>query len=186
MAEPAPSASSPSAAPPRVPLVDYVVVFLILLATGGALVSITRAAPSFDREPRALLQPVFSMVLLTAIVWLGMAFVRNGAVALGVASVRYYATYDRDAPPDWIERPARAFNNLMEIPMLFYVLAALELALHRIDSAEVTLAWLFVGSRVVHAAVYVLWNRVSIRFAAYTAGCVTLAVMWARFAASTL
>jgi hypothetical protein len=28
------------------------------------------------------------------------------------------------------------------------------------------------------------WNRVSIRFATYTAGCVTLAVMWARFAAS--
>ena len=33
------------------------------------------------------------------------------------SSWRSWAT---EAPPDWIERPARTFGNLMEVPTLFY------------------------------------------------------------------
>jgi hypothetical protein len=173
-------------APSRSLTTEYVVVAGILTATIGALVSITSAAPSFDAEPRALLAPVFAMALLTAAVWTAMVLVRNISVMRGVASTRYYEAYRGDMPPDWIERPARTFNNLMQVPTLFYVACVFMVALHRIDPAAVALAWLFVAIRSVHAIVYIVWNRVSLRFATFTASCITLAVLWARFAAATL
>ena len=165
---------------------DYVAVGAILAATIAALVWITGTAPSFDAPPKALLAPVFAMALLTAIVWTAMVLVRNTSVLRGLASARYYEAYSGEAPPDWIERPARAFNNLMQIPTLFYVACGLMIALRQIDPVEVSLAWIFVGLRAAHAAVYIAWNRVSIRFALYTAGCITVAVMWARFATAAL
>jgi hypothetical protein len=167
-------------------MTDYAAVGVLLAATTSALVAITKPAPVFVAEPRALLAPVFAMGLLTAVVWVAMALVRNLSVLLGRASVRYYQTYATDTPPDWIERPARTFNNLMEVPTLFYVVCALMIATRQIDPVQVTLAWLFAGTRAVHALVYIFWNRVSIRFAMYTASCLTLGVMWARFGASVL
>jgi hypothetical protein len=165
---------------------EYVLAGAILADTTAALVSITSAAPLLHAEPRALLAPLFAMALLTAVVWLAMALVRNVSVMMGLASVRYYKAYASDAPPDWIERPARTFGNLMEVPTLFYVVSLLMIALRQIDPAQVTLAWLFVATRAAHALVYILWNRVSVRFAMYAASCITLAVMWARFASTAL
>jgi hypothetical protein len=170
----------------RPPMIEYAVVGALLAAATAVLVSVTRPAPLFDAEPKALLAPVFAMGLLTAVVWLAMALVRNTSVLRGLASVRYYQTYTSHAPPDWIERPARTFNNLMQVPTLFYVICTLMIALHQIDPVQVTLAWMFVATRTAHALVYTLWNRVSIRFAMYTASCLALGVMWVRFGAAVL
>lgn len=173
-------------APARSLFGEYFAVGAILAATIAVLVGITSAEPSIDPEPKALLAPVFAMVLLTALVWLAMAVVRNASVVRGLASVRYYEAYKEDLPPDWIERPARAFNNLMQVPTLFYVACSLMIALRHIDRVEVSLAWCFVLLRTVHAGVYIGWNRVSIRFATYAAGCIVLGVMWMRLAAAVL
>jgi len=51
------------------------------------------------------------------------------------------------------------------------------------DAAQVQLAWVFVGARVVHAIVYIGLNHVPSRLGAYVAGCATLAVIWFRFVA---
>src|SRR6201999_4477648 len=97
----------------------------------------TGAAPSFGAPPKALLSPIFTLACLTAAVWTAMALVRNTSVMRGLASPRYYEAYSGEAPPDWIERPARTFNNLMQIPMLFYVVCGLMIALRQIDPVEV-------------------------------------------------
>ena len=40
---------------------------------------------------------------------------------LGRASVRYYRDYaGANAPVEWIERPARTFDNPMQLPQLFH------------------------------------------------------------------
>ena len=169
-----------SPASPRTPTADYVVVGVILTAVTALLVSVTGSAPVAE-EPNALLGPVFALVGVTTLVWFTMLVVRNASVMRGIASVRYYESYQSDVPPDWIERPARTFNNLMQIPTLFYVLCSLMIATHKVDHAQVVLAWIFVITRAVHAAIYILVNRVSLRFAAYVAGCLALGVMWTRF-----
>lgn len=135
-----------------------------------------------ERTPRELIQPMIGLFGLTAIVWVLMFVFRNIAVARGVAAIRYYQIYGGDAPPEWVERPARTFMNLLEVPVLFYVVCLLMLQTGQWDGVQVSLAWLFVGLRFLHAAVYIGLNYVPLRLATYVMGCVTLAVIWCRFA----
>ena len=90
------------------------------------------------------------------------------------------------APAEWVERPARAYMNLLEAPILFYVACALMLVTGKFDGTQVVLAWVFVLTRAVHAFIHIGFNYVPLRFTAFMAGSLTLAVLWARFAAQNL
>ena len=160
----------------------------LLLAAFVALLWFVASRPPgvIELEPRQLIQPVIALAGLTAIVWVLMFVFRNIAVARGLARVGYYRGYAGDAPPEWVERPARTFMNLLEVPVLFYVVALLMLQTREWDSVQTSLAWLFVGLRYVHAAVYIGINVVPLRLAAYVMGCLTLAVIWFRFAAAVV
>ena len=81
-----------------------------------------------------LIRPIVALVALTGLVWALMVVVRNTAVFRGAASIGYYRGYTGNAPPEWIERPARAFMNLLEVPVLFYVVCVLMLVTQRFDS----------------------------------------------------
>ncbi len=158
----------------------YAVITAVLTAFFAFLYWLVRGADAVAVDGRALLPPLFVLVGLTTVVWLAMLVVRNASVALGKATVEYYRTYGGNAPPDWIERPARTFMNLLEVPILFYVACVLMLVTHYCDEGQIRLAWLFVVLRVVHAAIYIGLNHVPSRFASYAAGCVTLWVLWVR------
>src|SRR5262249_32739481 len=110
----------------------------------------------------------------------------NVSVAVGKVAMRYYQNYRDDVPPEWIERPARTFMNLLEVPVLFYVACLLMLSAQACDAAQVTLAWIFVATRLAHALIYIGINHVPTRFAAYVTGCVTLGVIWTRMAYALL
>jgi hypothetical protein len=181
------TSSATSKAPSARPnLVEYGIVTAALAATIAALVVASGHTEKAGVRTYSLLGPLFSLLLLTAVVWLAMVLARNVSVALGKVSAQYYAAYSGSgAPPDWIERPARTFNNLMQVPMLFYVLVSLMMATGAVDAAQILLAWIFVATRVVHAFIYIVFNQVAYRFASYTAGCITLGVLWVRFAEQT-
>ena len=63
---------------------------------------------------------------------------------------------------------------------------ALALVTRQADLLFVVLAWLFVVSRIVHAAIHSGGNNVVLRFQAYVFGLVVLAVMWIAFAVGIL
>ena len=168
--------------PERPPSSDYIAVAIILVATVGLLTQVTRWSEGPPPIPGALIPPVVALVALTGLVLLITAVVRNLAVLRGEASQRYYLDYATDAPSERVERPARTFNNLFQVPMLFYVACALMIATDQIDRIQVTLAWLYVAARAVHAIIYIVFNRIAYRFAVYLASCIILGVLWTRFA----
>jgi len=138
-------------------------------------------------EPEALIAPVVALVGLTAVVFVLMLLARNVSVIRGTATIAYYQAYrPADAPDERIERATRTFMNLLEVPVLFYVVCILMLVTRQCDAAQVQLAWAFVGMRVLHAVIYIGINYVPARLGAYLAGCVTLAVIWSRFATQAL
>jgi hypothetical protein len=70
----------------------------------------------------------------------------------------------------------------MEQPTLFYAVA-LVLALSGAgDGVNLTLAWAYVGLRVVHSLVQILINKVMIRFAIFTISSLVLLAMAVRAA----
>ncbi len=166
----------------------YLLVGVILAAFVAMLVAVVRTAPAriVQGEAAALIQPVVALVVLTAIVGLMMVVYRNVAIIRGTASERYFRTFTADMPAEWVERPTRTYMNLLELPVLFYVVCLLMLTTGRFDSVQVLLAWLFVITRYVHAFIYIGFNHVPLRFAAFLTGVLTLAVIWTRFAEQNL
>ena len=159
---------------------EYTGVVVFLVAYGIGLSQATeQRGPVPPNE--ALLGPIATMVGLTAVVWLAMLVFRNYAVIRGTITGEYFSTYSGSLPPDWIERPARTFNNLMQVPTLFYVACAFMMILQRVDHVAVLLAWIYVLTRVAHASIYMIWNYVPARFATWVASWIALCVLWVRF-----
>jgi hypothetical protein len=157
--------------------------FVAMLA---AIVTATPGAAQFGQKPEALIRPVVALAGLTALVWGLMVVWRNLAVIRSRVALRYFRSYASDAPAEWIERPTRAYMNLLELPVLFYAACALMLATGKFDGVQVALAWVFVLARCVHAFIHIGFNYVPLRFTAFFAGSVTLGVLWVRFAAQNL
>jgi hypothetical protein len=167
---------------PRPPVSDYLGVGLILTATIVGLVALTSGDSAVPASAGELIPPVVSLVALTFAVLLVTAAVRNLAVWSGTASPDYYRDYVSQHPGEKLERPARAFNNLLQVPMLFYAACALMIASGVVDDVQVTLAWLYVLLRLLHALAYIVWNRLAYRFALFAASTIVLGVLWGRFA----
>jgi hypothetical protein len=172
----------PSQTAPQVGWADYLRVGLLLFAFSALLVIVKLLASVAEARPERLLLPVFAAVALTAIVWLLMVIVRNTSVMRGLVSPEYYVAYTSQPPAEWVERPARAFNNLMQVPTLFYVVCVLMLVTGAVDQAQLAYAWIFVAVRALHACVYIGWNHVAYRFTAWVASCIVLGALWTRFA----
>ncbi len=164
----------------------YLLIGVILAAFVAVLVAVVRTTSASAHVAQgaaaALIQPVVALVVLTAIVGLMMVVYRNVALIRGAASARYFRTFTADQPAEWVERPARTYMNLLELPVLFYVVCLLMLTTGRFDPVQVSLAWLFVITRYAHAFIYIGFNDVPLRFTAFLTGVVTLAVIWTRFA----
>jgi hypothetical protein len=163
-------------------LKDYLRVVTFLAVFAGLLAFVTARARDVAAEPKAVLGPMFALVALTALVWLLMVIVRNASVLRGLVSAKYFVDYRSNPPAEWAERPANTFNNLMQVPTLFYVVCLLMMQTGQLDHAQVWLAWIFPAARLLHAIAYIGWNRLPSRFASWVAGCITLGVIWTRFA----
>lgn len=160
----------------------YLLIGAILAAFVALLAGVVWMTPAHGVQDAAVIQPLVALVVLTAVVALFMLVYRNLALLRGAASARYFKTFTADQPAEWVERPARTYMNLLELPVLFYVVCLLMLTTRRLDSIQVALAWVFVATRYAHAFIYIGFNYVPLRFVAFLSGVLTLVVIWARFA----
>jgi hypothetical protein len=126
---------------------------------------------------KALIGAVLVQVLLTFVLlyWLGIARARSAR--RGEVRVKDVAL--SSVPwPDRLKQIANAYQNQLEVPVLFYVAALLAIVAGVVDAFAVGLAWAFVALRIVHAAIHVTHNVVIRRFQVFVAGVVVLSVMW--------
>jgi hypothetical protein len=87
----------------------------------------------------------------------------------------------REPWPDDAKLASNAFDNQFQLPVLFYVAVFAALYLGPVWF-EAALAWGFVISRIVHAAIHVTSNHVIRRFTAYVTGYAILVVFWLELA----
>jgi hypothetical protein len=73
------------------------------------------------------------------------------------------------------------FRNLFEVPVLFYALIGVALAVQHTPAWLVYGAWLFVALRVIHSLIHCSYNRVMHRLAAFLAGFVLMVALWIAF-----
>ena len=126
----------------------------------------------------AILYPVLALAALTF------------AVAIVMARRRFREIRERRIRPQELAsaaamstvlndtRAADNFRNLFELPVLFYPVILIVYSGKFAAPIYIALAWLFVGSRLIHSVIACTSNRVRHRFYAYLAGFFTLAAMW--------
>jgi hypothetical protein len=70
--------------------------------------------------------------------------------------------------------------NLLEIPVLFYVVSIVAFAAHLADPPAVVLAWTYVGLRVLHSLVHLTYNNVIHRLVVFAASNGVLVIILVR------
>jgi hypothetical protein len=68
--------------------------------------------------------------------------------------------------------------NLLEVPVLFYVVCLVYFVSGITAAAFVTLAWAYVATRVVHSLIHVTYNKVMHRLIAFVASNIIVVTMW--------
>ena len=129
-------------------------------------------------DSNQLIFPMFAMVLLTFSVVARLFFARRKSVAEGKVNAEYFKVYQGGAEPEASAQLARHFANLFEAPVLFYAVVAFALITKGADTLMIVLAWLFVLTRIVHAAIHIGPNKVRWRSPAFALGFAIVVIMW--------
>lgn len=128
----------------------------------------------------AILYPVFVQVALTFVLMFRMAFARRSDLVSRRVHPKDIAL-GQSAWPEPTLKVSNSFGNQFEVPVLFYLLAVLCVVTRLGDLVLVTLAWVFVITRIAHAYIHTSGNIVMRRGAAFGLGVVVLLVMWIWF-----
>ena len=83
--------------------------------------------------------------------------------------------------PGEVSIPNRNLMNLLELPILFYVLCLTMYVSSKVTPIELNLAWTYVGLRAAHSLVHLTFNSVLVRLSVFGASNVVLIMMWALF-----
>ena len=118
---------------------------------------------------KAILLPVVALVAWTFVMWGWMYVTRIPAIRN--ARMRL----DPNAPrgeqmatlPPIVRWKADNYNHLFEQPTLFYAVALVLFALDAGQGLALTLAWAYVGARVIHSVFQSTKNVIEIRFALF-------------------
>ena len=137
-------------------------------------------------QQELILYPAIALVGLTLVVWVLLYWRRIRALRDRRLSPEAFKTRASRLPLEEAASASDNFQNLLELPVLFYVLVLALHATQRVDAGFLVLAWGFVVMRVVHSIVHVGYNRVMHRFIAYFVGALLLWAAWLRFAWSLL
>ena len=132
-------------------------------------------------QQNTILLPVFAQILLTFGIGIWMARLRFRAVRQGNLNPRYYELNRGGKLPDYLARVSHNYDNLLALPVLFYVVCILLLVTHRAETAQIILAWVFVASRYLHSYIHTTYNRVAHRMRAFMVGVASLMAMWLLF-----
>jgi len=84
---------------------------------------------------------------------------------------------DLPSLPPWATNVADNYNHLMEQPTIFYAVALSLQLLGQTHQINITLAWVYVGLRVLHSLVQALGNIVIIRFTIFIISSIVLAML---------
>ena len=118
------------------------------------------------------------LVILTVVIMVLTARVRIGSVKSGAVPESYYNLMEGHAVPELVSKTTRNFNNLFEVPTLFYAGGAVYLALDQTGQAAVISAWVFVAARVLHSIIHLSYNNPLHRMVVFAIGNLSVLVMW--------
>ncbi|MFO0623725.1 MAG: MAPEG family protein [Polyangia bacterium] len=132
----------------------------------------------------SLLSPVIGLVGWSFVMWAWMYATRIPAMFAQKMKP------DPNAPrgeqmaqlPANVRWKADNYNHLMEQPTLFYAVAIVLALVSKRPELDATIAWSYVGLRVLHSFVQAVINKIELRFALFMVSSLVLLVLTVRAA----
>ena len=125
-----------------------------------------------------MIYAMFAMVVLTFMVGIVAVVNRVKSVNNGSVKIKYYRTMDGQEVPEQLTKSTRCFNNMFEVPVLFYVVSTLFVILKTNTELVLLLAWVFVGFRIAQAIVHLTYNNVLHRMLMFWGAVISVLSMW--------
>jgi hypothetical protein len=129
------------------------------------------------RNP-AILYPMFALAAWTLVILLLIPLARARSARRREIVIDDFKYGESPAVPPAVSIPNRNYMNLLELPMLFYVVCIVLYLTAGSSTTTTALAWAFVALRVVHSLIHLTYNRVVHRLTAFTASNVALVMLW--------
>ena len=134
-----------------------------------------------------ILGPIVALAVWTMVMWLWMYVTRIPAMGkvegLDVGNKVGGIGGDLDGVmPDKVQWVAHNYNHLLGEPTIFYAISFVLAITGTGDGLNATLAWVYVGLRILHSLIQALWNRVMARFMVFALSSIILIVLTAHAA----
>ncbi len=130
--------------------------------------------------------PMLVMVALTLVVWLRLYYVRIPEMRRLRIHPQSVATSAEKSARLVDTRAADNFNNLFEVPVLFYLALIVAYLTHQVTPLVLSLAWAFVAGRMLHSLIQCSYNKVMHRFSVYAISTCLVWVLWVVLAVDLL
>jgi len=125
-----------------------------------------------------IIYPMFTLVALTFIIGFSTGISRLISAKKGLVDRRYFKLFAGYSAPDNIVKLGRNFSNLLEVPVLFYAVGIILLALDINNQLMLGFAWAFVALRIVHSIIHVTYNNPIHRFLVFLLSSSVILIMW--------
>jgi len=132
-------------------------------------------------RPETVFAPMSVLALWTACMVFLVGVSRIRAVRAGRVRRGAFRMGEGPDVPEDVAVWNRNLMNLLEVPLLFYVVSIAFYVTHQVTHRVVTLAWVYVALRLVHSLVHVTSNRILLRLTSYGLSNVVLVSLWIRF-----
>ncbi|WP_411991077.1 MAPEG family protein [Agarivorans sp. DSG3-1] len=121
---------------------------------------------------------IFVLFLLTGLVGLISVKTRALSVKNGLVSADYFKLMQAQDVPVEMIKTTRCFNNLFEVPVLFYAVCSIYIGLGIDSIIGLLAAWTFVIARCAQAYIHITYNKVKHRRLAFATSVLCVATLW--------
>jgi hypothetical protein len=126
----------------------------------------------------AILAPLLAMAALTFILMFGMVLTRRRAVMDKKVDPKDLLVRGKNPWPPQVAQFGDAYQNSLELPILFYALVLVAFITRQADPIFVAFAWIFVLCRAVQAYIHTTSNMRKYRSWAFRSGAIVLFGIW--------
>jgi hypothetical protein len=135
-----------------------------------------------DGQSLKIFLPVLLVVAVTFLGFVKMAIERASAVKQG-QNPEFYKVYLGDPEPEKTRAAVRHWDNLFELPTVFYAGCLTAYVIGAVSTTVLVCAWIFAVGRTVQSLVHITYNNPNHRGGAFTLSFIGLMVMWGALAA---
>jgi len=125
--------------------------------------------------------PMGVLAFWTFTVLLLIPFQRFRAGFAGKVTADDFKYGESDSVPGHVSIPNRAMMNLLELPVLFYVICLMFFVTNRVDATVLEIAWVYVAFRLAQTLIHITYNNVFHRLTMFSISNFVLVSLWGMF-----